>query len=466
MDKKTNEFCKTLQPWGRGLKRAIIVAVAGRQNQDTRLLYGRVWLDDGRGIDPQPDYTVITSRLVALRRTIDIDQFWLSDILKDIENKRCKLKLGDWEIGLKPPDALQSVSAEFYSQSPLVPGPRRVLQLDLISSDTIGENYLHPEIEAELLIHDPPFIGKQDLLSELQLSEENFAPSRARVLSFFARAPWEANEDSRLSDNGLNAPILVPADLDLSKLSFGVVALPRSGVPVRTQVKDGISIESEKNGYRTVSFFLPFSEAVRATVTIAYDGKWYGAFGLEHATLRFQPLAFANRFFFEKDDFGTLLPKASGKSMGDAPMKLEAVIAMLLALSGTIAISYQKTITDGPDIIAVTAAPHSDFLVIEVTTGNPKPGKLDNLQRRAKALAHALPRQQGSMPNVFPVLVTSLPFAATGDYADDATKLGIAVFYREDIELAAKSIPKMGSVPGLTVRQALNTRISDKNRLG
>lgn len=460
MTDQFESFKEVVRPWRNALRRVQKTMILIKEHRYFQIRRGHIWIDDGDGEPDAPDIVVKLPNLLAIRETVRLREGEFESLLNGLEYSPTQFAIGGSVYSFSEnPAAGPKPDRLSHAQSPLTPGMRRVPQLDIISHHPRGPDPSSLSLDAILLAHRPPYSGWNDLLSELSISPMDFSPSMARVVNVLVRAPWSPAKSSKLDSTGIKAAINFPAELDVNKLSFGLIIQTAASRPRRLNIDPPFALSSQTQSTNTIEIEVPDADAVEATITISFEGHWYGWFNVQHSSRRYSPLAQSHKYFIGDGSIGALIPSPAKIKGQDADI-LESITAIIVALGGLQTLAYRRLITDAPDILATTSI--GDVLAIEVTLGNPKPGKIDNLQRRAALLHQSFPEKQRSLTKVFPILVTALKKSEAGDFSDYAKRLGIALFFREDLEAAALRLPNQRPLKGEIIRRFLEGHIQSK----
>jgi len=454
------EFCKLIGPWAPGLTRIVRTAIVTEHDSTHYLRYGRVWIDDQK-IPPEPNQIVSAGNLTAIRETVEFTSENFELLILGLLERPAQLDIdpGPYWLSLDSPHQ-QTPNTSFYPMhGPRVVGQRRFPELRIIGTSRPAPYFDARAYDADLASHNPPYFGIEDLLRELDVDISMIQPPNSPIIQVMVRAPIDFDNQTRLRGNTLEVSILVPKALDPNGFNFGVILNRPIDNTLRFNITDPIAITVADESRHRISVTIDNHGAAEALIFAKYRGNVYGISQVLHERTRLNPLMMAHDFFFGTEGLKKSLPSLTSPPRGNDSQNFETLIALMLTLSGIHTIPYGQLpeMTEGPDLIAYT--PGGDLLIIELTIGTAKPGKLLNLARRAEALRQEVAGPKSRFGAIYPVFVSSHPYSRLQSALEEARTHTIAVFAREDIERAAHELSRQRPQSAGAVRRMIQSRL-------
>jgi hypothetical protein len=429
-----NEFRELAEAWAPFFRTELQIAVALRDSWDEwHLVFGLA------GFSPEPvplaALEIETKSIRAYRRIRNLDSAKAIMAVRQTLEGPGVAEFSDFKAWIaKPENQVITFERNFLARTP---GPMRqpalVIRKDL--TDNQGSAFPSTEqLDHELLTAEDPFDGLNDLLTELAVPDINqiLSSCRAEVVAIpparldFAASGQPVTNGTYLHEGKLSIAISAHPDIERDKLRVGVKLFP-SKPPLRRRshvVPEDVWRPSA--GGVEGRLELDASEVTLAFAALSYDGEFLGKWWIRDFDISFndrlqlhravdQANALQSNFFDERTDF-------------------EDCVNLLLSLLGLQTLKYAgiSKLTDGPDILALSAGRH--LYVIECTVGDiDRKGKLHRLYDRANQIKAFLSRSPQPPVAVQPVIFTNLTRQETASRWSTAQTYKIALACRENI---------------------------------
>ncbi len=401
--------------------------IALRANDAFGSVRAFIRLDTGRPAIPHTHYQSVQIR--AGHYSLDELGFGLRELLQQLLTGTLPTPHGDLQF---PGNESDSHSAIYFPLSPEAVAQTRLRVLKLLGGTTPSIH--QPDIDWELKASQKPYYALNELLAEYILGGLPFEHvTDVQVIAFpVALVDGLA---SKIAGEEATVHVRLAKGLERGNLRLGYRVLTQGRVSTRDSISgDALSWTDEPDFSRGITA-LNIPTGAILDCTVSYKGS------AQHFWLLSDPATFQNarRAAYEVADKNLeLLRDIVSKALrkGDDARDFEAAIAWLFWMLGFSAVQLghtKRTNQDAADLILCTPSGH--FAVIECTTGLLKADqKLSLLYERAQTVRRALGTPQFNHLQVLPVIITAKRRAEIEADLEQAEKLGILVFAREEID--------------------------------
>ncbi|MET4443252.1 hypothetical protein ABIB75_001515 [Bradyrhizobium sp. GM2.2] len=285
------------------------------------------------------------------------------------------------------------------------------------------------ELDQELQRYESPYDGFADLAGALgipvgfdDLNKRRFSEV---VLLTPALLHVDANENPRseLSKGELSLVLKAHPDFEPAEVRFGIKAFRQRDVPDRFTIESR-AVERDPEGFLRAKHTLSSPDVPIVQVFVSKQDELIGKWWVRDFGNSFNDRMLLHRSLDVTDQLKT--------SFFDRPEQFEDRVLLALTLMGLNALKYGKILTNGPDILAMSASRH--VFVVECTTGDINSrGKLQRLSERAKQINERLSNSSNPPVGVVPIIFTSLMREDTAMHWETAATFRIAIVARENI---------------------------------
>jgi hypothetical protein len=228
---------------------------------------------------------------------------------------------------------------------------------------------------------------------------------------------------SELSKGELSLVLKAHPALATDKLRLGVKAFPQRGAADRFTL-DSAGIIRDAEGYLRVKHTLSSPDVPVVQVFASSDDELMGKWWVRDFGSSFNDRMLLHRALDQNDQLKS--------TVFERPEQFEDKVLLALTLMGFAALKYGRVLTNGPDILAISASRH--VFVVECTTGDINSrGKLQRLSERTKQIRERLSSSSNPPVGVVPVVFTSLSRQETSMHWDTAATFQIAIVARENM---------------------------------
>lgn len=429
-----SQFVELVEKWAPGFRKIIRTFLAFKREGEwclehsTTTLYSNLAEDTEAVVKPM---TVETPSILAVREIIDCDENVISSFLSQVRTSPFMVPFNGQAIFVS--DRIEDRYTCFFE--PMTrrefPGPWRWPAVTISAQSQISfESFPRDEqLDIELLSHDIPFKGLEDLFNTFGIPDSCKQANFSSPTSIFTVSnPAILLPESSMSDESAHIKIKCADTMDPSDISVGIRAFQKSHPPIRTNITSE-QIEWTKDGTWLIGESTKhIADAAFADVHLNYKNEFLGHYWVNDPAKSLNQRFLLHRLFDKKDVVGDAFFAQKADYFEDA-------ISLLLNLLGLTAITYGgiPALKDAPDILASSTFGH--LFVIECTTTDiSRSGKLLKLSQRTKEIIEAV--QVGGLEygNIQPVMCTSLPRAETKASWDEAAEFGISLLCKEDIQ--------------------------------
>ncbi len=421
-------FLDKIAPWRAAYESAIITFIAVRNGQEWVIAHARI------------DFVVSWVPEVATK------YFESANVLA----RRFVLKSGephwnDWEAllqemadgKLRTPDGLLSlqnnnINFSTNSWTPANDEWRRdvVFQVDGGRGSILTNNR---ELEWELKSASPPYDGVADLADDFGLNPQHINDCRIEAIAWHVA---EVDMASQVGETDANLACIVAHRVDRNSVAINY-RVRLNGVTVTRGTLHGSEMAWERlaKGLKGVGQIqIPKGAVIQCFAIV--NGHAHHQYWIANP----RTLPNAKRAAFEEHDPALTTLREflfDSRRRGYDARDLEFGVSWLFWLHGfsPAAFGPNKRTQDAPDLLVT--APNGNFLVIECTTGGLKADqKLSKLYERAMSLRRRLDESGHSHLRMIPLIVTPLARDEVKADIEQAERLGVLVFTKEDLERA------------------------------
>jgi len=285
------------------------------------------------------------------------------------------------------------------------------------------------ELDQELQRYETPYDGFADLAGALGIPVGFDDLDKKRFSEVVLLTPGtlqvDASENPRseLSKGDLSLILKAHQEFAPEEVKFGIKAFQQKGAPDRFTI-DSALVERDAEGFLRAKHTLSSPDVPIVQVFVSRQEELIGKWWVRDFGNSFNDRMLLHRSLDVADQLKT--------SFFERPEQFEDKVLLALTLMGLNALKYGKIITNGPDILAMSASRH--VFVVECTTGDINSrGKLQRLSERTKQINERLSNSSNPPVGVIPVIFTSLPREDTAMHWDTAATFRIAIVARENI---------------------------------
>jgi len=335
---------------------------------------------------------------------------------------------------LKFPGDYSNARSTYFSPfwAPALQGQSRANTLQ-ISGAQQATFIRQPMLDWELRAATTPYDNIQELMNEFQLG--TLQGSGAVHVLVIAHTAAMINGASGVNDDSADIGIRLAHDLKKKDAAIGIRMLTPGSPIKRMQIagKDLKWAKTPECNLGTMRIQVPKASILQCFAIYGGDTQsyyWVSDPATTHNARRTALHAYDPRL----DKLRDILIRDSYR--GSDARDFEVGISWLVWLLGFSAAHLSATKTsDAPDIIV--SSPNGNIAVVECTTGLLKAeNKLANLHDRVQAMRRSFEASGYSNIRILPVIVTAKSRNDVAADLEQAEKLGILVFTRENIENA------------------------------
>jgi hypothetical protein len=421
------EFSRVARKWAPFFTVQVQIAVALRDDSGWHLCYA---LNAFSVETPSPEHVPVnleTASIRAFRRFVALNQQSASKAVEEALDDPMGASTETWTARLKE-DTRVGLKLDYERLHPVrMAGPKRTPALIVTPSKQTAWRFpTIKELDQELQSHSVPYDGLTDLLFDLGVPVQLAELEQKPLVELILIAPVSVDESSRLQSGKMSLAITMPPRFEPSKLRVGIKAFRPARPPLRLSLTgDQLSWASDGSAKRAV-YEADFADVPGALALLSYDGEYMCRWWLRDTTLSFNERLQLHRTVDPTDQLI--------RTFFEAKNDFEDRVTLLLTLLNLLPLKYGEIqhLTDGPDILALSASNH--LYVIDCTTGDiNNKGKLLKLHERSKKIREALSHATRPPIAVLPVVFTSLLRQETAAHWSMAAALQIAIVAKENI---------------------------------
>lgn len=425
-------FESLVAPWEEAYRVADIAYVALITADGPRLLLGRIFLvafNEAQGVS---SFRMETDHLIAGRILIDISSIGIKPFLDKARSGEMLLALDGTSIPVKPDSSLSvsfsPIRHPFASEGVRLPNIR-ISGIDKHRLMTEIDGYL--DIDWELKSAKQPFNDLDELLNQCGLPIQRDMGTQT-WFEIVATSPAIISDSSIVKDGEVRIECHVAASLETKKFRLGYKVF-NAGAVVRRESMEGDAIQwKQENNINVGTYRLNVGDASLIQGYASYANVGQHQWWITDPNKRLNPRHAIHQIF---DDDLELLRKLLFKVETDKSHIFEHAVSMLFNLLGFSVSNYGRIpkLQKGPDIII--ASPIGHIGVVECTIGLlDENDKIAKLVQRTTLIRDKLNRAGYGHLQIQPVVVTPLSRNEIEANLDVASKHGIAVICKEDIE--------------------------------
>jgi hypothetical protein len=429
MDQALAAFGRQAQSWKRFFVARARIALALREDDGWHLWYSyTAFLPEVP--KTYEKFVVRTDTVRAFRELLPIEDAAASErLIAELLESPGRVLIDDFNVELGPSTKHLSFEYEPLHLSRFAGASR----LPALTADWFNQNYRTfaetKQLDQELQRHDTPYDGFSDLALALGIPV-GFDDLNKRRFSEVVLLPpvgllVDATDQPRseLSKGELSLVLKAHPALPAERLRVGVKAFQQRGAPDRFTL-DNAGISRDAEGFLCVKQTLSSPDVPVVQVFVSFEDELMGKWLVRDFGSSFNDRMLLHRALDVSDQL-----KAS---FFERPEQFEDKVLLALTLMGLTALKYGRILTNGPDILAISASRH--VFVVECTTGDINSrGKLQRLSDRTKQISERLSNSSNPPVGVVPVVFTSLPREETSMHWDTAATFQIAIVARENI---------------------------------
>lgn len=409
---------------------ASVVAVGVKSQESLQLIAGRANLYRG-GAVPEPEFTVETEHIFALRRFIACSPDCGRAFIDEANRGRLVLQ------GTALPFELRGAELRIFAhpiRMPGIVGDVRVPACTVVCDHKFAA--LHPvggleSADWELRGHDPPYYGLDEVLISLGLPAAAAMGDFARLDVAMAPPAIIVPDGSNIRDGKASVQVAASARLQPENVRVSVKGFPRAAGSGEPRVLTFASRERVKEGTEELWLFEGhIGDESTARAFLVVNGLAVNQFWITDPSRRMHAAIAATEAF---DDALALLDQHLLNARGDQAERFEWAVGVLLTLLGFRVIRLGKgtPITDGPDLLAMTVT--GQVCVVECTLGHPdNKDKVAKVIQRAARVRERLNKSGFGSP-VLQVVATPLSKSELRDASAEALRRGVLVLGRETL---------------------------------
>lgn len=328
------------------------------------------------------------------------------------------------------------VSAHLAHNSTILGPPTGSRVTTLTLSGAQRHNMLDFQLaEWELRAAEEPFDSIADLLGECDLGVYRGDFAHVDVVAFHV---VEVNLAATVRETTANPGIHLARSLDRTKARLGYRIFHQGRIVRRGSIRGDELVWEEHKRSPLGSTTLEVPEGAVVQCFGSYDGVAQSHGWIANPSYSQNP----RRAAYDEVDPGTAVLRDflfEEKRVRKESRDFEAGVAWLLWMRGFSPMhANTKRVEEGPDIVAFT--PKNNVIVVECTIGVVNENnKLSKLVSRATSIKRRLERSGYGQLNVLPIIISALSKAELVADLDQAKKLGVLVFAKEDLAESVES---------------------------
>lgn len=427
------QLSSVIAAWGPTVRSALKIGFALRTESDIQLIYSMTVLSNLSPENTVP-LNIQTKSILAYRSVVEIASSEREKVVQTCFANPELFETPHWEATLRRPGepfGRVRTTVDLIRLSRLGLGVERFPGVTC-RADRHRFNATLDQLNLELMTHNTPFDGLNDLISELALpiqADQLLHTATAATTEMLIAPPIELAAPWDLSSGKLKLKFFAREPLDAKNVEVGVRLYPVSGPAARKSLKVEQLSWAPENATLAASAEFEVPDAPLARVFLRYAGEHAGTWWFRDP---------ANSFNNNYQILRTTDPKDIFRSRFlDGSNDFDDRVNLLLNLIGVPTLKTGEIASirsESPDIIA-WSRDGLHLYAIECTTGDiDNKGKLHRLYERTNVIAQNAKKLPNPPVSVQAIMVTSLARAETELHWGKAQNWKIAIVARENLE--------------------------------